>query len=302
MRNNLKYAPIALFGFVRLNTLQAVVKGLLSNLESKDTDLHIFIDGPRNSNDISQIDNVKRFCNSIQGFKTVNIYISDINKGLDPSIISGVSKILDEYGRAIILEDDVVPTSNFICYMNQALNTYADRNDIMSISAYGLKVDKPQNYIADVYMFGRSTSWGWAIWKDRWDSIDWDIVDWEDFKCDKTRIKEFNNRGGSDMFSMLNTCMKGGGMWDIRFCYNMYRQNKYSIIPFEAKTSNIGFTEEAIHCKPIRYNRFKTIQDLGIKKEFVMPHDIQVNDSIIKKRLSYQSIYKRIISKIINSI
>ena len=55
----------------------------------------------------------------------------------------------------------------------------------MSISGWAIDIKIPQDYPYDVYMFGRSSSWGWATWKDRWDSIDWDVTDWNDFKHDE---------------------------------------------------------------------------------------------------------------------
>lgn len=184
--------------------------------------------------------------------------------------------------------------------MNQALDTYEFDNRVMSISGFGLKVKKPKNYEGDVYMFGRSSSWGWATWKDRWLSVDWDIKSWSKFTEDKQAIRKFKHFGGSDMFSMLKTCMLGGGMWDIRFCYNMFEQNRYSIIPFLSKVQNVGFGGLATHCKDIKFNRFKFDLDNMGKTSFNMPLSILPNQYIIKSRLKYQSFSLRLYSKIRN--
>lgn len=139
-----------------------------------------------------------------------------------------------------------------------------------------------------------------ATWKDRWNSIDWEIKDWAEFKSDKHAIREFKKRGGSDMFSMLKTCMDGGGMWDIRFCYNMFKQNRFSIIPFSSKVENIGFNDLATHCKTVKYNRFKYTLDTSLNRKFIMPADLQLDYKIIKSRLKYQSLLIRLYSKIRN--
>lgn len=227
--------PIILFAYIRLDTLQKTVLALQNNYLATQSDLFVFVDGPKNEEQKQKQKLLIEFLQSIDGFKSVHIEYSEVNKGLDPSIIAGVSSVIDKYGRAIVLEDDIVTTPNFLDYMNQALKTYESNKKVMSVSGFGLEVLKPKDYIADVYLFGRSTSWGWATWKDRWDSVDWNISDWNQFKTDKKEIQRFKETGGSDMFSMLESCMDGGGMWDIRFCYNMFKQNRYSVIPFYLK-------------------------------------------------------------------
>ncbi|WP_302402279.1 glycosyl transferase [Leyella stercorea] len=293
-------APIILFAYIRLDTLQKTVLALQNNYLATQSDLFVFVDGPKNEEQKQKQKPLIEFLQSIDGFKSVHIEYSEVNKGLDPSIIAGVSSVIDKYGRAIVLEDDIVTTPNFLDYMNQALKTYESNKKVMSVSGFGLEVLKPKDYIADVYLFGRSTSWGWGTWKDRWDSVDWNISDWNQFKTDKKEIQRFKETGGSDMFSMLESCMDGGGMWDIRFCYNMFKQNRSSVIPFLSKVENVGFNELATHCKTVKYNRFKYILDTTKKRTFNMPDNLRLNQTIVKSRLKYQSLALRIYSKIRN--
>jgi len=44
------------------------------------------------------------------------------NIGLAKNIISGITEIINAKEKAIILEDDVVVSSTFLNYMNDALN------------------------------------------------------------------------------------------------------------------------------------------------------------------------------------
>ena len=37
-----------------------------------------------------------------------------------------------------------------------------------SICGYNNKIKIPKDYKADAYIYNRSSSWGWATWKDRW--------------------------------------------------------------------------------------------------------------------------------------
>lgn len=293
-------APIVVFGFVRKESLEQVICSLQKNSLSAKSDLYIFIDGPRNVNDSILVEAVSNYCNTIAGFKTVNIYRNQKNKGLDPSVIDGVTQIINIYGRAIVLEDDVIVAPNFLEYMNQCLDVFEHDERIMSISGWSIDINIPKDYPFDAYLLGRSTSWGWATWKDRWNKIDWEIKDWNTFKNNRKQRIAFNRRGGSDMFPMLKKCMNGGGMWDIRFCYHMFKNNLYSVVPIVSKTANIGFNNLAVHCKPVKYLRYKTTLDNGRKTNLSIDTTIQPNKDIIKQRLKISSVKVRLITKLKN--
>ena len=51
-------------------------------------------------------------------------------------IISGVTEIVNQYGKVIVLEDDIVTSAGFLRYMNDALNWYENEEKVMHISAF----------------------------------------------------------------------------------------------------------------------------------------------------------------------
>ncbi|KAA6333311.1 hypothetical protein EZS27_018257 [termite gut metagenome] len=294
-------SPIVLFAFIRLDTLQKTVAALQNNYLASQSDLFVFVDGPRNEQDVESVLVVQEFCHTINGFKNIELNFNEKNIGLDVSIISGVTKIVNKYGSVIVLEDDIITARNFLNYMNQSLMFYKNDSRIMMISGFGLRVVKPFGYEYDVYMFGRSSSWGWGTWNERWNSIDWQISDWKQFRNNIKEIRSFNKWGGSDLYRMLKQYMRGRkGMWDIRVCYNMFKTKRYAIFPFVSKTQNIGFGENATHCKKVKFNRF--IHDLDISDNIVFNLDENIipNTTIIKKRLFYYSFILRLYYKIHN--
>lgn len=295
MKKN-KLAPIVVFGFVRLESLRKTIDALKNNYLAKESDLILYLDGARNDNDKVKTDAVREYSKTITGFKNISICANDINKGLDPSVIAGVTEVLNQYGKAIVIEDDIVTTKNFLDYMNQALDFYENNPKVMSIGSYGLKIKKPRKYAYDVYAYER-LSWGWGIWKDRWDSIDWEITDWEVFCKNKKEIRNFN-KGGSDLFRMLKACKKGGNMWDIRMVYSQYKQNKISILPILSKSCNIGFGDGlSTHCHQ-KYSRYKINIDTTNKREFYFIEDLTINKKIHRRVYWYYSIPMRIYSLI----
>lgn len=53
--------------------------------------------------------------------------------------------------------------------------------------------------------FNDSTSWGWATWKDRWDTIDWELEPFGNYRKYKSA---FNKWLGSDAWRMLKDGIK----------------------------------------------------------------------------------------------
>ena len=90
MKNN--FAPICFFTYNRLAETKKTLNALRKNYLSKHSDLFIFSDGYKNKFEKSKVENVRKYIKTINGFKSVKIYKSPINKGLANSIIDGVTK------------------------------------------------------------------------------------------------------------------------------------------------------------------------------------------------------------------
>ena len=55
---------------------------------------------------------------------------------LAASIIGGVTEVLDQYGKIIVLEDDLAVSEDFLQYMNDALDYFANDARVWSVSGY----------------------------------------------------------------------------------------------------------------------------------------------------------------------
>jgi len=291
------FAPIVLFTYNRLTETQQTVSALQQNFLAPESDLIIFSDGGKNETSWIKVNEVRVYLKTISGFKSVTIIESVVNKGLANSIIQGVTDVINKYGSAIVLEDDLLTTPNFLTYMNQALDFYYEDERIISVCGYGLKIKKPVDYTSDVYLYGRSSSWGWATWKDRWETIDWEVKDWNEFKNNRKAVKAFN-RNGSDMFKMLKSVTEGNAQsWAIRFGYAQFKQNKYSIMPFKTLVINNGFGEDGTNTK-YKFSRFKTEMENPNKIKFEVKNKIEVNTDIENACYKYHSLPIRIYSRI----
>jgi hypothetical protein len=285
-------APIVIFAFNRPKALKALIESLKQNPLYGESERFVFIDGPRNEADRKLIEEVKEIAHSV----TENVMASEENKGLANSIISGVTQIVNRYGKVIVLEDDLRLMPGFLKYMNEALDTYENQEKIFSICGYGLKIKRPKDYVEDVYMGIRSSSWGWGTWKDRWQSVDWEVKDWEELSMNRRTQRAFN-RGGSDMFGMLRGYMTGrNNSWAIRFCYSQFKQGRYSVHPFLSFVDNEGFGEGATNCNQ-KYSRFKVELNNQENPVLNMPSELSLNKNIIRANYRYHSLMMRIYSK-----
>jgi len=294
-----QFAPICLFTYNRLEETVHAVEALKRNFLAKESDLYIFSDGPKNVSAEEKVQEVRNYIKAIKGFKSITIYESAVNKGLARSITEGATEILKQFGKIIVLEDDLISSPNMLNFMNQALDYYQDMPKVFSISAFGHQLKLPEGYDYDVYLRGRPYSWGWGTWIDRWNSVDWAVGDWEVFKKDKRRIKAFN-RFGSDLFKTLEDCMAGkNNSWAIKFAYSQFKQNRITVSPRYSKIVNCGFGKDATHCEAT-YNRHKVLFDNTDQKVFKFTNELELIPEISKQLADYNSVSSRLKSKVLN--
>lgn len=293
---NTEFAPILLFTYKRLDTLKRTITALQQNYLANDSELFIFSDAPKTPKDESGVSEVRSFIKEIAGFKKIHLYEADKNKGLANSIIDGVSGKIKEYGRVIVLEDDLITSANFLSYMNQGLDFYENNRKVFSISGYTIPLSSPGDYQYDTYFLPRASSWGWATWKDQWENVDWDVTSFHQFKKDPSQIKAFN-AGGSDMYKMLEKQMDGKiDSWAIRWCYHQFRVASYTAYPIISKVQNIGFDEKATHTNV--FNRYYTPVDEGKKQTFLFPKEVEPDRRLLSRFQSFFSLKTRAIGKI----
>ena len=244
------YSPICLFTYNRLPETQQTLSALRCNYLAEASDLFIFSDGAKTDEAWVRVQAVREFLRTIDGFKSVQIIEAEQNKGLAQSIISGVTRILSQYDRVIVLEDDLITTPNFLDFMNQALDEFQNEQHIQSISAYSLLL---KNIKKEMYFQQRPGSWGWATWSDRWNP---DVFNKKRIQNQLTEspgiLKRFKQSCGNDIPRMLLGSLMGrNDSWYVRWAFDHFRNNRYSVYPACTYVQNIGFSDSGTHCKGI---------------------------------------------------
>lgn len=243
-------APITLFVYNRPVHTRRTVEALLKNGLATESDLFIFSDAPKKPEAANSVREVRDYIRTIAGFRSVSIVERDKNWGLANSIIDGVTSVMNQYGRSIVLEDDLVTAPHFLEYMNAALRHYESDPKAFSIAAYNFPeqtMSIPDDYAWDTYSSFRCCSTGWATWLDRWKRVDWSMDYYEAFMRDR-HAQELFNRGGPEMTQLLTMQRKGKiDSWAIRFCYAHYANEMFCVYPVKSLIMNVGFDNSGTH-------------------------------------------------------
>ena len=244
-------APVAVFVYSRFDKARECLSALEKCKLANESDIHIFADGYKGDKDREKVTSVqewvKRYAVDCKAFKSVNVHIKEHNVGLAKSIISGATELINKSGKVIVVEDDLLVSRGFLAYMNGALDFYEKDENIWEIASYGYNLKALRKYPHDLYLSYRSSSWGWATWKDRWDSVDWEVKDYEQLQNSTEMQKRFC-RGGGDLYPMLQMQMRGElDSWAIRWNYAGSKRNALTVYPKYGLVRNFGFDGSGTH-------------------------------------------------------
>ena len=213
------------------------------------SDLFVFADGAKSERDHAGVAAVREFIRTIDGFRSVTLIERDCNLGLSRSVIEGVTRLCDEYGRAIAVEDDVITSPDFLPFMNDALERYENEPNAFSICAFTPPIVASGSYKYDAFWSYRFACWGWGTWRDRWERADWLVRDYPEFAADRRKQMRFN-RGGEDLSWFLSLHMEGRiDSWDTIWAYTHHKHDAMALLPVISKAYNIGFDGSGTHCR-----------------------------------------------------
>jgi hypothetical protein len=248
-------APIALFVYNRTEHTRRTVESLRANDLARQSELFVFADGAKNESAAAAVESVRKYIRTIDGFKSVTIIERERNLGLSKSVISGVTQLCSEHGRAIAVEDDVLTAPDFLTFVNEGLVRYWDEPRVFSVGAFNLPIAAPRTYSYDAFCSYRFHCWGWGTWKDRWEKADWSVQDFPEFMADREKQKRFN-RGGNDLSWLLSRHMEGKiDSWDTVWAYTHSKHGAVALLPVSSKVYNIGFDGTGIHCRRAPYTQ-----------------------------------------------
>jgi hypothetical protein len=277
-------APIAFFCYQRPDLTLRSLNSLKANAPALESKLYIFSDGPKEDEQIKKnVEETRKVIRQESWCKEVEIIESEHNKGLYKNITEGIAHVLKFHDRVIAVEGDLLLAPDFLTFMNDCLDCYETRQDILSISGFKANVEVDTQY--DVFLLPRPSSWGWATWANRWPAFyEAEKVEINQFL--KQHVKEFRKLG-DDLPLMLKKKQIGlVDSWAVIWTMAHFINETYAVFPSKSKVINIGFDERGTHSSE---SDMKFNPDLSSKP--LKPYlNIKLDKNIIKQ---YNTILKK---------
>lgn len=239
-------APIVLFVYNRAEHTRKTVEALQQNSLARQSELIIYADGPKRKKDKDSVDRVRHYLAQITGFRRVIVRTSEANRGLALSIINGVTEVVREYGRIIVLEDDLVVAPYFLNYMNDALTRYAEEERVMHVSGYWFPITMDSE--RETFFLSVPSSWGWATWARAWSVFEKDPEGLVNDFSDKD-IHSFNLEGTCNFWEQVRHNIQGkANTWAIFWYASIFKQKGLCLYPPKSLVANIGHDGTGVHC------------------------------------------------------
>ena len=236
--------PILLFTYNRPSHTRQTLEALLNNKLCAESELFVFSDGYKNETDKKDVLAVRKIIHSIDGFKQIHLIENAHNLGLAKNIIEGVTQVINEYGKVIVLEDDLVTSPWFLTFMNEALEKFEQEEKIGHVHGYCF----PLPELPDAFLIKWTGSWGWATWKRAWEKFNPDGQALLNELKRRRLTKTFDFNGNYPFARMLQRQVNGeNNSWAIRWNASLFLNDMLSVNAGKSLVKNIGFDGSGVH-------------------------------------------------------
>ncbi len=240
----MSFAPVLLFTYNRPSHTRQALESLMRNELCNETVLYIYSDGYKDNSDKNKVLKVRELIHSIDGFKKIHINENTQNVGLAKNIINGVTKIVNEYEKVIVLEDDLIIAPHFLSFMNNALNKFEDEEKIGHVHGFCFPIDE----LPETFLIKWTGSWGWGTWKKAWQKFNPNGQELL-YEINRRKLaKQFDFDGKYPYTRMLKRQVNGeNNSWAIRWNASLFLNNMFSLNTGKSLIQNIGFDGSGVH-------------------------------------------------------
>lgn len=241
----MRLAPIAIFAFNRPNHLRKLIESLRRNREFADSQVFIFVDGPRNEKESEIVQLVIDIAKNEVSTTNTKVVVRDKNIGLAKSLLSGIDEVLSEHEEVIVLEDDLEVSEFFLKFCNAGLQVYLNDKNIASIQGFTFDINAIPE---DFYFLKGADCWGWATWRNRWKELERDGIKLLDEIRERRLTRSFDLEGAYPYTKLLERQSRGEvDSWAILWHASMYLQDRLSLYPRESLVENLGLDGSGTH-------------------------------------------------------
>ncbi len=239
-------APIVLFVYNRPEHTRRTLKFLQQNLLADESRLFIYSDAAASPAEETSVKETREVIRNVSGFKSIKVIEQKTNKGLAASIIQGVTQVVNEYGKVIVFEDDLLSSPYTLSYFNEALRKYELEELVMHISAYMYPL-KNAATLQPSFFTRFIGSWGWATWKRAWKHFEPDVNQLY-ARFDKRKKFDFAINGTMNFWKQLVDYKNGrNNSWAIRWYASVFLNHGLALSPAQSLIENIGNDGTGVH-------------------------------------------------------
>lgn len=168
--------PVVIATLNRYEHFKRSIESLQQNTVAADTELFIGVDYPPADKYREGYEKIVTYLeNGIEGFKKINLYIHDTNKGPVGNFNFLSEEAFKRFDAYIIMEDDNVFSPNFLEYLNFCAEKYRNDDSIYAICGYSFPIEWDAKKSGagdalkreDVFM----NAYGYVEWKDKRETL-----------------------------------------------------------------------------------------------------------------------------------
>ena len=288
-------APVAIVIFKRTENVEKLLE-CLKTVELEK--LYIIADGGRDEAEWAKVTQCRKMVEDAYKDKSiVHTIYSDNNLGCDTRIITGLNELFIKEERAIILEDDCMPSEDFFKFCDDMLEKYADNDEISHIVGSKIVSNDCQSSYFFSYM---GVTWGWATWTRAWEKfrraesyIESREID-AYYETTKEIKGEAYQKSLKEQIDIYRTT-KGEVPWDYSWFLTNHGNRKLCIVPNANLVLNIGFEAEgATHTSEIP-EYYKGVKITKLVYPLEEPEEVKANkdyDMLLFKAMNYKDPFR----------
>jgi hypothetical protein len=225
--------PVLIIAFNRPDNLLKLINSLR---KTKYRTIRISIDGPRNTiaQDRDLIKQNIEIVKSINWTDDIEIYQNETNLKPRFAVPRAVNRVLEDFNKLIVLEDDVEVTPEAIQFFTWHLKQLEKSNSIGHISAYNNIPNQIINCAKETQRLSIfPESYAWATWRDKWLNYEDEIENVDIMKTFSRNQEYFENIG---LFGKLSWCLEKRNAqnnyistWAYRWMFALWKHNLYCV-------------------------------------------------------------------------
>lgn len=276
-------APVVVFTYTRVDHFVRTIDALKSNHLASATTLYVVSDGPKNEAHAPFVKQIRDYTDNLIGFREIVRLYREKNLGPDLSPRLAEEQVLSDHGKAIIMEDDNISSSNYLNFINDGLSYFEEDPSVFSICGYRPAIDAlSKNDDADFFFYPWNISWGFGVWKNKIDALGSLSNKYPSYK--RSQILKMQNMAGGLYISdsLRRDFYKQKRFPDAVLCTEMFKNGLRSVLPTRSKILNIGLDGSGQSSKKI-ITKFDVELDESNKLDFCFTTESEQSKQYVRE-------------------